>query len=56
MRPFSPISEELLDYSFTLIDYTVFNNSTASGEWLSYRIMDEAILDPVASWDKLNSE
>ena len=54
MRPFSPISEELLDYEFTLVDYGIFSKAHTKDEWLSYKIMDEAILDPVSSWSAMN--
>lgn len=54
MLPFTPITEESLDSLFVSVEYNVVANS-GSQEWLSYMIMDEAVIDAGAAWNKLNS-
>ncbi len=55
MLPFTPITEESLDASFVSVEYNVVDKSGATNEWLSYMIMDEAVIDPEVAWNKLNS-
>lgn len=52
MLPFTPITYDLLSYSFIQKEYPVFAKANATGEWLSYQIMAQSILDPDAAWDR----
>ena len=55
MLPFTPVTELSLDPTFVSEEYPVVENTGAQNEWLSYMIMDEAVIDPVTAWNKLNS-
>jgi len=64
MLPFTPITEELLRYSYVVDEYKVLSVVLQDGydlqeEWKTYVYMDLAIIDPATAWDKaqlLNNE
>ena len=56
MIPFTPLTYDLLSYSYVQKEYPVFAKAKASGEYLSYQIMAQAILDPDAAWARATSE
>ena len=55
VRPFTPITYEVLDFEFVKKQYPVASKATAQGEWLSYIIMDEAVIDPNSAFARANS-
>ena len=52
MIPFTPLTYDLLSYSFVQKEFPVFAKAKAYGEYLSYQIMAEAILNPDAAWTR----
>jgi len=57
MLPFTPVTEDLLKYSFVTNEYKVLQNVLRPGydlkeEWKTYVFMDLAFIDPATAWDK----
>ncbi len=56
MIPFTPITYDLLDYTYVKEEYPVLAKASATGEYLSYEIMVNAVLDPEKAWNRTQSE
>ena len=55
MIPFTPITEEYLTKDYVTNEYKVLEKSRpdTTGEWYSYKLMDEAVIDSSSAYQKL---
>ena len=55
--PMTPLTEKYLQPSFVQHQYPVFNELQCSGtDWEAYKIMEHAILDRDAAWERALSQ
>ena len=54
MLPYTPITEESLDYSFVQQEYELVKGAGADA-WKTYIIMDGAVINQQEAWQELNA-